>query len=162
MMLFPPCLAMSPINTRCSFYMDELSVTVAMANFSDLDAIDGLGQALGMEVNVNVADEERLRLLSSNTMGWPRTTVSSYYRTSPRGRQISTIGEVDMADDDDVVDADTPIIKLVNTLIAEAFDEASISTLNQWRIGSVRYRIDGVCHDNQPHPVNYRLQSSVV
>ena len=41
-------------------YMDEFSVTVVMSDPSDLDAIDGLGQALNMQVNVNVADEEEI------------------------------------------------------------------------------------------------------
>ena len=76
--------------------------------------------------------------------------------------QISTIGEVDMADDDDAVDADTPIIKLVNTLIVEAFRmEASDIHLepmaDRFR---VRYRIDGVCHE-QPGPPR-KLQAAVI
>ena len=145
-------------------YMDELSVTVAMADPSDLDAIDGLGQALGMEVNVNVADEEEIETALKQYYGVAKDdSVSKLLQDITEGEvQISTIGEVDMADDDDAVDADTPIIKLVNTLIVEAFRmEASDIHLepmaDRFR---VRYRIDGVCHE-QPAPPR-KLQAAVI
>ena len=145
-------------------YMDELSVTVAMADPSDLDAIDGLGQALGMEVNVNVADEEEIEAALKQYYGVAKDdSVSKLLQDITEGEvQISTIGEVDMADDDDAVDADTPIIKLVNTLIVEAFRmEASDIHLepmaDRFR---VRYRIDGVCHE-QPAPPR-KLQAAVI
>ena len=145
-------------------YMDELSVTVAMADPSDLDAIDGLGQALGMEVNVNVADEEEIEAALKQYYGAAKDdSVSKLLQDITEGEvQISTIGEVDMADDDDAVDADTPIIKLVNTLIVEAFRmEASDIHLepmaDRFR---VRYRIDGVCHE-QPAPPR-KLQAAVI
>ena len=145
-------------------YMDELSVTVAMADPSNLDAIDGLGQALGMEVNVNVADEEEIEAALKQYYGVAKDdSVSKLLQDITEGEvQISTIGEVDMADDDDAVDADTPIIKLVNTLIVEAFRmEASDIHLepmaDRFR---VRYRIDGVCHE-QPGPPR-KLQAAVI
>ena len=145
-------------------YMDELSVTVAMADPSDLDAIDGLGQTLGMEVNVNVADEEEIEAALKQYYGVAKDdSVSKLLQDITEGEvQISTIGEVDMADDDDAVDADTPIIKLVNTLIVEAFRmEASDIHLepmaDRFR---VRYRIDGVCHE-QPGPPR-KLQAAVI
>ena len=145
-------------------YMDELSVTVAMADPSDLDAIDGLGQTLGMEVNVNVADEEEIEAALKQYYGAAKDdSVSKLLQDITEGEvQISTIGEVDMADDDDAVDADTPIIKLVNTLIVEAFRmEASDIHLepmaDRFR---VRYRIDGVCHE-QPGPPR-KLQAAVI
>ena len=145
-------------------YMDELSVTVAMADPSDLDAIDGLGQALGMEVNVNVADEEEIEAALKQYYGVAKDdSVSKLLQDITEGEvQISMIGEVDMADDDDAVDADTPIIKLVNTLIVEAFRmEASDIHLepmaDRFR---VRYRIDGVCHE-QPAPPR-KLQAAVI
>ena len=145
-------------------YMDELSVTVAMADPSDLDAIDGLGQALGMEVNVNVADEEEIEAALKQYYGVAKDdSVSKLLQDITEGEvQISTIGEVAMADDDEAVDADTPIIKLVNTLIVEAFRmEASDIHLepmaDRFR---VRYRIDGVCHE-QPAPPR-KLQAAVI
>ena len=147
-----------------TLYMDELSVTVAMADPSDLDAIDGLGQALGLEVNVNVADEEEIEAALKQYYGVAKDdSVSKLLQDITEGEvQISTIGEVDMADDDDAVDADTPIIKLVNTLIVEAFRmEASDIHLepmaDRFR---VRYRIDGVCHE-QPAPPR-KLQAAVI
>ena len=98
-------------------YMDEFSVTVVMSDPSDLDAIDGLGQALNMQVNVNVADEEEIEAALKQYYGTAKDdSVSKLIQDITEGEvQISTIGEVSMADDDDAVDADAPIIKLVNT-----------------------------------------------
>ena len=135
-----------------------------MADPSDLDAIDGLGQALGMEVNVNVADEEEIEAALKQYYGVAKDdSVSKLLQDITEGEvQISTIGEVAMADDDEAVDADTPIIKLVNTIIVEAFRmEASDIHLepmaDRFR---VRYRIDGVCHE-QPAPPR-KLQAAVI
>ena len=41
-------------------YHDDLSVTVAMSDPSDLDAIDALGQALNKEVKISVADADEI------------------------------------------------------------------------------------------------------
>ena len=41
-------------------YHDDLSVTVAISDPSDLDAIDALGQALNKEVKISVADEDEI------------------------------------------------------------------------------------------------------
>ena len=93
-------------------YMDEFSVTVVMSDPSDLDAIDGLGQALNMQVNVNVADEEEIEAALKQYYGTAKDdSVSKLIQDITEGEvQISTIGEVSMADDDDAVDADAPII----------------------------------------------------
>ena len=145
-------------------YMDEFSVTVVMSDPSDLDAIDGLGQALNMQVNVNVADEEEIEAALKQYYGTAKDdSVSKLIQDITEGEvQISTIGEVSMADDDDAVDADAPIIKLVNTLIVEAFRmEASDIHLeplaDRFR---VRYRIDGVCHEQKAPPK--KLQGAVI
>jgi general secretion pathway protein E/type IV pilus assembly protein PilB len=66
------------------------------------------------------------------------------------------------ADDGATVDADAPIIKLVNTLIVEAF-KARASDIHLEPLTKtfrVRYRIDGVLHEMKSPPK--RLQASII
>ena len=104
-------------------YQDDLSVTVAMSDPSDLDAIDALGQALNKEVKISVADEEEIEGALKQYYGSSGDdTVSKLIQDITEGEvQVSTLGEVTVEEDADAVDADAPIIKLVKTMIVEAF-----------------------------------------
>jgi type IV pilus assembly protein PilB len=65
-------------------------------------------------------------------------------------------------DDGSVVDADAPIIKLVNTVIVEAF-KMRASDIHLEPLGKkfrLRYRIDGVLHEMKSPPK--RLQPSII
>ena len=133
-------------------YQDDLSVTVAMSDPSDLDAIDALGQALNKEVKISVADEEEIE-----------GALSKLIQDITEGEvQVSTLGEVTVEEDADAVDADAPIIKLVNTMIVEAFRMgASDIHLEPLALRfRMRYRVDGVCHEQKAPP--RRLQASVI
>ena len=145
-------------------YQDDLSVTVAMSDPSDLDAIDALGQALNKEVKISVADEEEIEGALKQYYGAARDdSVSQLIQDITEGEvQVSTLGEVTVEEDADAVDADAPIIKLVNTMIVEAFRMgASDIHLEPLALRfRMRYRVDGVCHEQKAPP--RRLQASVI
>ncbi len=145
-------------------YQDDLSVTVAMSDPSDLDAIDALGQALNKEVKISVADEDEIEGALKQYYGAGRDdNVSQLIQDITEGEvQVSTLGEVTVEDDEDAIDADAPIIKLVNTMIVEAFRMgASDIHLEPLALRfRMRYRIDGVCHEQKAPP--RRLQASVI
>ena len=145
-------------------YHDDLSVTVAMSDPSDLDAIDALGQALNKEVKISVADEDEIEDALKQYYGAAKDdSVSKLIQDITEGDvQISTLGEVSVEEDGDAVDADTPIIKLVNTMIVEAF-RMGASDIHLEPLAArfrMRYRIDGVCHEQKSPP--RRLQASVI
>jgi len=76
--------------------------------------------------------------------------------------ELHTLASVGATDDGSIVDADAPIIKLVNTLIVEAF-RARASDIHLEPLAKtfrVRYRIDGVLHEMKSPPK--RLQASIV
>ena len=144
-------------------YHDDLSVTVAMSDPSDLDAIDALGQALNKEVKISVADEDEIEDALKQYYGAAKDdSVSKLIQDITEGDvQISTLGEVSVEDDGGAVDADTPIIKLVNTMIVEAF-RMGASDIHLEPLAArfrMRYRIDGVCHEQKAPP--RRLQAAV-
>src|SRR5450759_1163912 len=128
-------------------YKNEGSVVVALSDPSDLDTIDSLRLLLNQEVEIRVATEEEIE-----------TAINKYYGASDDsvGKMIQEIteGEVDVGgigltvaseDDGSTVDADAPIIKLVNTMIVEAF-KMRASDIHLEPLAKrfrVRYRIDG-------------------
>ena len=145
-------------------YQDDLSVTVAMSDPSDLDVIDALGQALNKEVKISVADEDEIEDALKQYYGAAKDdSVSKLIQDITEGDvQISTLGEVSVEEDGGAVDADTPIIKLVNTMIVEAF-RLGASDIHLEPLAArfrMRYRIDGVCHEQKSPP--RRLQASVI
>ena len=145
-------------------YHDDLSVTVAMSDPSDLDAIDALGQALNKEVKISVADADEIEDALKQYYGAAKDdSVSKLIQDITEADvQTSTLGEVSVEEDGGAVDADTPIIKLVNTMIVEAF-RMGASDIHLEPLAArfrMRYRIDGVCHEQKSPP--RRLQASVI
>ncbi len=141
---------------------EESGIVVAMADPSDLDALDGLQHSLNTSVIPAVASPEEIEAAISRYYGVKDDSVSKMI-------QDITEGEVDVGqvtglvtDDGSTVDADAPIIKLVNTMIVEAF-KMRASDIHLEPLAKrfrVRYRIDGMLHEmKSPHR---RLQAPVL
>lgn len=140
------------------------SLTVAIADPSDLDTLDTLSHMLGMEINFQVASEEDIEAaLSKYYGGTGQTAVDKMIQDITKGEvQIGQPQATVEIDDGAVTDADAPIIKLVNTMIAEAYrmraSDIHLEPLpNRFR---VRYRIDGILHEVKSPPK--RLQPAVI
>ncbi|MCL5099130.1 MAG: type II secretion system ATPase GspE [Candidatus Omnitrophica bacterium] len=145
-------------------YRNNGSITVALSDPADLDTIDSLHHLLNQEIQVQVAPEEDIE-----------AAINRYYAGSDDsiGKMIQDIteGEVDLgtmapsgaaADDGSVVDADAPIIKLVNTMIVEAFKmrASDIHLEPLEKRFRVRYRVDGLLQEIKSPPK--RLQAAVI
>jgi len=149
-------------------YKHDGSLTVAIADPSDLDTIDSLTHLLQMEINLQVASdpdiEAALGKYYTERGGVGRASVSD-------PRMLETIKELtqehvevtaEQLADGGTVAADAPLIKLVNSMIIEAFkmraSDIHLEPLaKQFR---VRYRIDGVLHEMKPPPK--RLQAAII
>jgi general secretion pathway protein E/type IV pilus assembly protein PilB len=145
-------------------FKGEGSITVAVSDPSDLDTLDSIRHLLNQEIEVRVASEEDIN-----------NAIAKYYggRDDSVGKMIQEIteGEVEIgdmpalgsaADDGSVVDADAPVIKLVNTMIVEAF-KSRASDIHLEPLSDrfrVRYRIDGMLHEVKSPPK--RLQNSII
>ncbi|MFM1769854.1 MAG: hypothetical protein RJA22_2383 [Verrucomicrobiota bacterium] len=137
-------------------------LAIAMSDPSDLGAIDSLHHLLRAEIEVKVATDEDID-----------AALNKYYGGSDDlGKMIQDIteGEVEIgaapttaADEDGAtVEADAPIIKLVNSIIVEAF-KLRASDIHLEPMGKtfrVRYRIDGVLHEQKSPPK--RLQPAII
>ena len=144
------------------------SLTVALADPSDLDTIDSLQHLLRMDITLQVASDPDIE-----------AALSRYYAERGGGASVraaapalaDTIKEltqdhVDVTeggmDAGETVEADAPLIKLVNGLIIEAFKmrASDIHLEPLAKSFRVRYRIDGVLHEIKPPPK--RLQPAII
>jgi type IV pilus assembly protein PilB len=139
------------------------SITVALSDPSDLDTIDSLTHLLKSDIVVSVSSEEDIEAALAKYYGAADDSVSKMIQDITEGEvEIGGPAAGGAVDDGSVVDADAPIIKLVNTLIVEAFrSRASDIHLEPLaKTFRVRYRIDGVLHEVKSPPK--RLQASIV
>jgi len=145
---------------------DESGIVVAMVDPSDLDTLDGLQHALNSVILPAVASPEDIEAALSKYYGGAKDDSVS------RMIQDITEGEVEVGvvggggaggiDDGSTVDADAPIIKLVNQLIVDAF-KMRASDIHLEPLAKrfrVRYRIDGVMHEMKSPPK--KLQPSII
>jgi len=141
---------------------EEGGIVVAMVDPSDLDTLDGLQHSLGTSVIPAVASPEDIEAAIAKYYGVKEDSVSKMI-------QDITEGEVDVGqitavatDDGSTVEADAPIIKLVNTMIVEAF-KMRASDIHLEPLAKrfrVRYRIDGMLHEMKS-PAK-RLQAPII
>jgi general secretion pathway protein E/type IV pilus assembly protein PilB len=144
-------------------FKSDGKVAVAIADPSDINTIDSLTHLLGAEVDPKVASEEDIE-----------TALNKYYGAEKKAMadgafkdviQELTMSEVDATgpgDDGGAVDADAPLIRLVNQLIVDAFKlrASDIHLEPLEKRFRVRYRIDGVMQEMKAPPK--RLQSSII
>jgi general secretion pathway protein E/type IV pilus assembly protein PilB len=144
------------------------NITVALADPSDLDTLDSLRLLLNAEVDLRVASEQDIEAALGKYYGGERG-ASRAMATDPKLQQtIKELTEEHVevtggaATDGSVVDADAPLIKLVNNMITEAFRmRASDIHLEPLpKTFRVRYRIDGFLHEIKPPPK--RLQAAII
>jgi len=144
-------------------FAHEGSVTVAISDPSDIATIDALGHVLNADVQVQVASDEEIE-----------AALSKYYGGSIAGDSLVDKAIIELTRDDvgfaapeaandgAAVEADAPLIKLVNQIIIDAFkmraSDIHLEPLSKkFRL---RYRIDGVLHEMKNPPK--RLQASVI
>ena len=145
-------------------FMHEHSVTIALSDPSDLDTIDGLHHALHKDIEVRVATDEAIEAAMKKYYGSSENQVNKFIQDITEGEMDLTnvIGaQLGMGDDGGEVEADAPIIKLVNSIIVDAFKSraSDIHLEPLQRRFRVRFRIDGVLQEVKSPPK--RLQASV-
>ena len=137
-------------------------VGVALADPSDLNTVDSLTHLLGAEIELRVASEPDIE-----------AALNKYYGGEKKGMedgvfkdvmQELTESDVHVAADDDggAIDADAPLIRLVNQIVADAFKlrASDIHLEPLEKRFRLRYRIDGMMTEVKAPPK--RLQASII
>ena len=144
-------------------FKSEGKVAVAIADPSDLNTIDSLTHLLNAEIELRVASEQDIE-----------NALNKYYGRTSTGESVMdkaiqelTESEVHVAggpldDDGGAVDADAPLIRLVNQIIVDAFKlrASDIHLEPLQKRFRLRYRIDGVMQEMKSPPK--RLQASII
>jgi general secretion pathway protein E/type IV pilus assembly protein PilB len=138
------------------------SIAVALADPSDLDAVDSLQRMVNAEIELRVATDEDIDEALNKYYGAADDSVSNMIQEITEGEVEVSTSKKDVSEDGATVEADAPIIKLVNTLIVEAF-KARASDIHLEPLSKtfrVRYRIDGMLHEMKSPPK--RLQAAII
>jgi len=143
-------------------YKHDNTLTIAIADPSDLATIDSLSHLLKCEINLQVASEADIEsALNKYYGGAKQTHVDKII-------QDITSGDVDIGggpgfDDAPIVaEEDAPLIRLVNQIIVDAF-KMRASDIHLEPLAKkfrLRYRIDGMMHEMKNPPK--RLQATII
>jgi general secretion pathway protein E/type IV pilus assembly protein PilB len=145
-------------------YKHDNTLSVAIADPSDLATIDSLQHLLHAEIVLQVASEADIEAaLGKYYRGRDATVVDQMIQDITKGEvEIAMPQEMGGAKDGGTVEADAPLIRLVNQLIIDAFkmraSDIHLEPLpKRFRL---RYRIDGMLHEIKSPPK--RLQAAIV
>jgi type IV pilus assembly protein PilB len=141
------------------------TIVVAISDPSDLDTNDSLQLLLGGELEFRIATDDEIDAALNKYYGAADDSIGKMIQDITEGEVeigAPTTGGGALVDDGSTVDADAPIIKLVNSIIVDAF-RARASDIHLEPLSKtfrVRYRIDGVLHEMKNPPK--RLQASII
>jgi type IV pilus assembly protein PilB len=138
------------------------TLTIALADPSDLDTIDSLNHLLRMEIVHQVASEADIEAALAKYYGADKKSIADDGRFKEVVEEL-TREHVEAQDEEAaVVEADAPLIKLVNQIIVDAF-KIRASDIHLEPLAKrfrLRYRIDGMMHEMKSPPK--RLQAAII
>ena len=146
-------------------YLHDNTLTVAIADPSDLATIDSLNHILKKDISLQVASEPDIEgALGKYYGGRGDNVVDNMIQEITKGEVEIAMPQGDIATGGEAmsVDGDAPLIRLVNQIIADAFkmraSDIHLEPLSKrFRL---RYRIDGMMHEVKSPPK--RLQPSII
>jgi len=147
-------------------FKHDSTLTVAIADPSDISTIDSLQHLLHMDINLQVASdpdiEAALSKYYADKSGTRTTVVDPRMEQTIKELTEENVQVTDAMDAGETVEADAPLIKLVNSIITDAFklraSDIHLEPLSKrFRL---RYRIDGMLHEMKAPPK--RLQAAII
>jgi general secretion pathway protein E/type IV pilus assembly protein PilB len=145
------------------FKSEDNKVAVAIADPSDLNTIDSLTHLLGAEIELRVASEPDIEAALNKYYGAEKKALADgAFKDVIQELTESDVQVGRVEDDGGEVDADAPLIRLVNQIIVDAFKlrASDIHLEPLEKRFRLRYRIDGVMQEMKAPPK--RLQSAII
>jgi len=138
-------------------------VAVAIADPSDLNTLDSLHHLLNADIELRVASEQDIEAALSKYYGGDKKKSMGDNEEFKGVIEELTRDHVEINADDGVeVEADAPLIRLVNQIIVDAF-KLRASDIHLEPLGKrfrLRYRIDGMLQEMKSPPK--QLQASII
>ncbi|HMO50927.1 MAG TPA: type II secretion system ATPase GspE [Kiritimatiellia bacterium] len=143
-------------------YRNENTITVALSDPLDVETLDSLRYILRCGVEGVVTTPDEIDAALKHYYAATGLSAASMLQDMTEGSVQAGTGGLELSGEDEVTDADAPIIKLVSLIILEAFRNraSDIHLEPQEKKFRVRYRIDGVLHEVESPPK--RLQSAII
>jgi general secretion pathway protein E/type IV pilus assembly protein PilB len=139
------------------------SVALALADPSDLGAIDSLSHLLHADIEVRVASESDIEAALTRLYGADKKAMDdSRFKDVIQELTEEHVEAAGAGEDGATVEADAPLIKLVNQIIIDAFKmrASDIHLEPLQKRFRLRYRIDGMLHEMKAPPK--RLQAAII
>jgi type IV pilus assembly protein PilB len=143
-------------------HRNENKVAVAIADPSDLNTLDTLHHLLNADIELRVASEQDIEAALAKYYGGDKKAMGDNAEFKDVIQQL-TMDHVEVGLEDGVeVEADAPLIRLVNQIIVDAF-KLRASDIHLEPLGKrfrLRYRIDGMLQEMKSPPK--QLQASII
>jgi len=144
-------------------HKNDNKVAVAIADPSDLNTLDTLHHLLNADIELRVASEQDIEAALNKYYGGDKKAMGDNAAFSEVIKEL-TLDHVEVGADDGVeVEADAPLIRLVNQIIVDAF-KLRASDIHLEPLGKrfrLRYRIDGMLQE-VPGKTPKQLQASII
>lgn len=146
-------------------FLHDNTLTVAIADPSDLATIDSLNHILKKDISLQVASEPDIEAALGKYYGGRDTgLVGQMIQEITKGEVEIAVpgGDIATGGDGMTVEGDAPLIRLVNQIIIDAF-KMRASDIHLEPLAKrfrLRYRIDGMMHEVKSPPK--RLQASII
>ena len=145
-------------------FKSDGKVAVAIADPSDLNTIDSLTHLLNAEIELRVASEPDIEAALNKYYGGDKKNGGGRrFKDVIAGMSTENVVTPGALEDDGAaVDADAPLIRLVNQIIVDAFKlrASDIHLEPLEKRFRLRYRIDGMMQEMKAPPK--RLQASII
>ena len=144
-------------------FKNEGKVAVAIADPSDLNTIDSLTHLLNAEIELRVASEPDIEAALGKYYGGEKKTVDEgVFKDVIQELTEENVHVAALDDDGGAIEADAPLIRLVNQIVADAFKlrASDIHLEPLEKRFRLRYRIDGMMTEVPAPPK--RLQASII
>ena len=135
-------------------FQSEGKVAIAIADPSDLNTIDTLTHLLHAEIDSKVASEPDIEQALNKYYGGEKKAMADGAFKDVIQEMTEDNVEITNVEDGADVDADAPLIRLVNQIIIEAF-KIRASDIHLEPLGKrfrLRYRIDGMMQEMKSPP----------
>lgn len=141
------------------------SLTLATADPLDVYALDEAGAATGLAIVPVVAEKAEIARLMKKHLGVGSETVEGLMAAREEEGDVELLEDIDIDGSELSEEAqEASVIRLVNEILVEAIDSraSDVHIESQAEGIVIRYRIDGILHDQPTPPEINRFQAAII
>ncbi|MFN3191898.1 MAG: GspE/PulE family protein [Aureliella sp.] len=141
------------------------SLTLATSDPLDVYALDEAGSATGLSIVPVVAEKAEIARLMKKHLGVGSETVEGLLAAREEEGEVELLEELDLDGSEASEEVqEASVIRLVNEILVEAIDSRSSDVHIESQADGIviRYRIDGILHEQPVPPEINRFQAAII